>query len=186
MSVFRSWTLANLGIRHLVCLIALFVIHLAIGTFQLGIDLATIFPIADGNKIGELFLFCILPIPFWGFIIDNNKTEGWAGFGGYVLLLFCTIYFIGNLEYKPEWVKPGIRILVLSFVCGGVIGLMDGIYTYRNIDDVISKRMRWRESATGLFNYRLVYSIDRLFASASCATLWFVCVLVLHHIKFGL
>jgi len=39
------------------------------------------------------------------------------------------------------------------------------IYTYNNFDEVVSRRMLWRNSNVSLFNEQLKYSIGRFIAS---------------------
>lgn len=72
--------------------------------------------------------------------------------------------------------KLSIQESALDYLLVAVIGcvlfpLMIMIYTYRNIDEVISKQFKWRNSKVDSFHYRLSYSWNR------CQMSFVVCLL---------
>ena len=103
----------------------------------------------------------------------------------YIALIIAIVYALNNF-ISPDTLKSGVmEWTILSLIFGGIIGIIDCIYTAININDVISKRMRWKESRVGLLGSNVRYCIDRLFASASCASVWFICAFLIFNTKIS-
>lgn len=167
MKTLLSWAIANTRIKHMIWTFLLFA----------GYVVAVYLPDSrQGTQDALLHLFyaaliCLSSI-LWGFCTDTGIGSGAISYLALILVLVYLLQENVIINIIAKWVK-------WPFIIGGVIGIIDCIYTAINIDEVISRRMRWRESRVGLLDSNVKYCIDRLFASASCATVWFISALVL-------
>lgn len=167
MKTLISWAIANTRIKHMIWTILLFVGYLVVIYLPESRQ-------GTQDALQHLFyaaLICLASI-LWGLCTDTGIGSGAISYLALILVLVYLIQENVNINIIVRWIK-------WPFILGGVVGIIDCIYTAINIDEVISRRMRWRESRVGLLDSNVRYCIDRLFASASCATVWFVCALVL-------
>lgn len=56
--------------------------------------------------------------------------------------------------------KASDYFLIFSCLATLIFAIFITIYTYRNIDEVISRQFKWKNSRVSAFNYRLKYSLN--------------------------
>lgn len=88
-----------------------------------------------------------------------------------VVIIFRFKGYESSIDLKSalttfEWI-----FIVIVFITSFTISILVSSYTYKNFNEVVSRRMLWRNSNVTLFNERLKYSINRMGAS-------FICVLI--------
>jgi membrane protease YdiL (CAAX protease family) len=66
-----------------------------------------------------------------------------------------------KIAHSPEILPYYLIALVFTFF----LAILTAIYTYKNYNEVISRRFRWRSSNVDIFSARLKYTISRFFAS---------------------
>jgi hypothetical protein len=82
-----------------------------------------------------------------------------------------------NMKDNPLYLYR--NLLFASLIIGAIFGIFVAIYANRNIDEVISRRMLYRNSNVALFEVRWLYIVDRFAAAASAITLDVMVVLML-------
>jgi hypothetical protein len=76
-----------------------------------------------------------------------------------IILLFCVTGPFAQVE--PE--IPAILFIFWwgSLIAGTIFGINLAIFTNRNIDEIVSRRMLYRNSKVQLFEIKWVYTLDR-------------------------
>lgn len=115
-----------------------------------------------------LFIFAILmgPVQKWGHRIGRYLC----------LLLLCLLYPIGRHILSTEWVSiPGEQILLLktlssrtSFVLivATLLAVPLAVTTWCNFDEVVSRRMLYRNSSAAMFEIQWGYTLAIFFDAA--------------------
>lgn len=96
-------------------------------------------------------------------LIANLETLGGVSF--LFFLFACSIH--GNSYTKvaqptdghipiSHWIIIGMTILIAIY-----FSILVAIFTYRNFDEVVDRRMLWRNSNVSLFHAQLKYSLSR-------------------------
>jgi len=96
-------------------------------------------------------------------LIANLETLGGISF--LFFLFACSIY--GNSHTKMVqptngniptfyWIIIGITTLISIY-----FSILVAIFTYRNFEEVVDRRMLWRNSNVSMFHARLKYSLSR-------------------------
>lgn len=93
---------------------------------------------------------------FWCWIIANMDSQ------------IAVIIFIAIILPKPIKVAHSPEILpyyLFALIFTFSLAILTAIYTYKNYNEVISRRFRWRSSNVEVFSARLKYTISRFFVS---------------------
>lgn len=102
------------------------------------------------------------------------------------IIKFIIIFiFIVVLPFTPEpHVVADIAIPVMlivwmwiSLVAGIIIGTKLAIYTRQNIDEIVSRRMLYRNSRVSLFSITWLYTLDRFSGIASSVTIGSIAIM---------
>lgn len=165
----KYWVVANLGV-------VIWLVILFIGL--LDVDLGDIF----GQKISDLEEPKRLKLQFWFMTLWLGGMCCWPtkrmmeSVFRYFLLFGVLIYVIyvelesfeveANLV-EIEAVKRMIQIFWIGFGCSHLLALLLAVYTYQNFDEVVSRRMLYRNSAVDMFEEQLKYTICRFMDHAS-------------------
>ena len=154
MDTFKYWLIANFEIA--IALLSVIIGSIYIWGFIDNIELG----IYGGG--GVLFMLFVLVIP---------TQRGAVQFGKYILMLGGVILFIWgkkNLgwtsdysESEAEMVSRFIRWFWIVFSIATVISVFLAVYTFINFDEVVSRRMSWRNSNVSLLEISILYTLDR-------------------------
>ncbi|MDR0982490.1 MAG: hypothetical protein LBM07_04515 [Culturomica sp.] len=151
---FRCWLIANFEIIMYVLLLIISAI-LLFGTLDLEIAFAF-----------KLFVYSALIAG----MLSLPTNRGSIQFGKYLFLVgFGILMTIGvtiGAKNDPEYansvmLSPIINKFWTVFIIASVISVFVAVYTYINIDEVLSRRMLWRNSNVSIFEYSLLYTLDR-------------------------
>jgi hypothetical protein len=108
--------------------------------------------------------------------------KGSIQFGKYFVMIGFGIFFtyLSNQPVATEDEMETVMILkkIMSqfwivLPIASVISLFLAVYTYRHVDEVISRRMLYRNSRVSLFEYSWRYTLER-FCSIAVATVIFI------------
>jgi hypothetical protein len=101
------------------------------------------------------------------------SKKGKFQFGRYLFMTGAGIFFtiVYNLpditdnfsEYMGllMLIQGSILLFWIIFLIASLISIIPAIYTYRHINEVISRRMSYRNSKVNLFEYSWLYTLDR-------------------------
>lgn len=73
--------------------------------------------------------------------------------------LGTTLYVLSIIALAK--INIGTTYIIATAICAFVLFLYITIWTYNNINEVVSRRMRFRSSSKDLFNFTLQYSLNR-------------------------
>ena len=127
-----------------------------------------------------LKLFCLFPLIF---IIPQKDVKGIHGLYFFMLL----VVFILNLMYVnadvddlDEETTKFINILFMCFwIFFSVVSVIAGwfaYYIYKNFNEVVSRRMLYRNSNVSLFESRLKYTLSKFSSISFSITVCLVCL----------
>jgi hypothetical protein len=164
MTTFKYWMVANFEILAVV--VAGFISILLVLCFyneEQHPDMST------GNMIGMVIFISFL-------ICMQGKSRYTSLIKYLIVLLFCVIaaivIFVGPIEDEGFKIPRIVAVFfVIFFVAGTIIGVKLAIFTNRNIDEIVSRRMLYRNSSVALFEIKWVYTLDRFAGVASSITL---------------
>lgn len=106
-------------------------------------------------------------------ILTFPSKKGKFQFGRYLFMTGAGIFFtiVYNLpditdnfsEYMGllMLIQGSILLFWIIFLIASLISIIPAIYTYRHINEVISRRMSYRNSKVNLFEYSRLYTLDR-------------------------
>ncbi|MDR1584085.1 MAG: hypothetical protein LBS55_12685 [Prevotellaceae bacterium] len=97
-----------------------------------------------------------------------------------ILLYFIAVVFISKAEEVSTAIGMPAAAVVFAFiflVAGTIVGIKLAIFTNRNIDEIVSRRMLYRNSSVQLFEIKWVYTLDRFAGVASSVTIG-LCVMM--------
>lgn len=152
MKTFLSWLIANLEMTASVVILAVYIpIYVHGVQSELG-------PETDGLTGFIVGLAFLLLIP--GFLTSKNFWYTLFSFlilvAGYVLVGCIAPYATENAYFQKALVK-----LVIGGIVSFVLAVPVGIFTARNMDDVVSLRMLYANSDVDMFDMTLQYSLNR-------------------------
>lgn len=166
-STIKYWIVANLGLIIWIVVLFIGVLNVDFGEVKsLLHEQQTNDPESQSKQI---------EIMFWGttlifgcaFCLPTKKMG--SSISRYILfcfLMFYSLYFGENTEANSVEMEAGkslvIRIIWIGFVCSHLLALLLAVYTYRNFDEVVSRRMLYRNSAVDMFEEQMKYTICRL------------------------
>jgi hypothetical protein len=123
-------------------------------------------------------------------ILSFPTKNGVFQFGKYLFLVGMGIIFTvalpktegfqeENIQYQ-EFYNKAIIAFWIVFIIASIISAVIAVYAYRNIGEILSRRMLYRNSNIGIFEYTWLYTLDR-FCNISlsitvCAT-WIIGVI---------
>jgi hypothetical protein len=115
-------------------------------------------------------------------VLSYPTNRGTFQFGKYLLLVAFGIFItIGenDAEYTKnmdaEFTKYAVMVFWIIFIIASIISGIIAFYTYNNIDEVLSRRMLYRNSNVSLFEYSWLYTLDRfcnITLSIIVCTIW--------------
>ena len=168
MKTFYSWCAANMGMIGLL----LSVLVIAITCWL---------------RMEELHYLGYVPILLWLMsliLIWPGKTNEdiivrfLFLFGGLAFLFVLS--FTGRFVFSPETLSMVKSTLLKMAIIGALFALEITIYVYRNFDEVVSRRMLYRNSSVDMFDIRLKYCIHQFFetfvVTASVVLLVITCI----------
>jgi hypothetical protein len=162
-TTFKSWLVANL---ELVTAVVLSVIIIPLYVIFAGKD--TPVDRASG-ELGDFFtiFFFLLVIPY---VLVSIPPRLIIGIVIYLLILGLGIclFFLEN-EKTGEHIFRLFSIAYLSvFVGASVLSFFIARYAKYNFDELVSRRMLYRNSRVGLFEIEWEYTIDRFCIATFC------------------
>lgn len=171
---FRCWLIANFEIVMYV--------------FSLIITAILFFGIIDLDKaeaVAAIFKAYVGFAMFAGMMSLPSKKSTFQ-FGKYVffviIAIIVTISVRRELATVDETMRLMIKLLWIVFIIATVISAVIAVYTYKNIDEVLSRRMLYRNSNVGIFEYSWKYALDRfcnISLSIVISTFWISGVIIL-------
>ena len=167
-TTFRCWLIANFEIiMYLLLLI---------------VSAILLFSISDLENAFKIFAYSAI---FAG-MLSFPTNRGVFQFGKYLFLVVIGILMtIGANDQKyasDVMVSLIINKFWTVFIIASVISAFIAVYTYINIDEVLSRRMLWRNSNVSIFEYSLLYTLDRfcnISLSIVVCTFWLWLVIAL-------
>jgi hypothetical protein len=112
------------------------------------------------------------------FLFALSCVQGKSRFFSLIKYIIILLFWIGSTFMTDEESKMPAIVIVLgwiSLVAGTIVGIKLAIFTNRNIDEIVSRRMLYRNSKVDLFEITWVYTLDRFAGVASaialCSTL---------------
>lgn len=167
METLKCWGIANLELlATIVCVAILFIDYSVTGEAELD-------QVQGLRKIGFYGIICL------GIFMFLAKNGGVGMFVKTLALLFFVLMLISRLWSYYESGICGMGTLIMV----GIITLLSlvasvyaSIYTYQNFDEVVSRRMLWRNSNVSLFEEQAKYTYDRF------VVCWFSLLILLIYI----
>jgi hypothetical protein len=157
IDTFKSWLIANFEITVGGLIIAITGIYTCMSV--------------ESSQLRDVFIIYLgLSAVFVIFIVPT--TNGVVGMGKYILLIVC-----GALaQYFSEEPKHAIILKMLPYYWGlllicSIIGVFIARYVYLHFDEVVSRRMLWRNSNVELFDIEWKYVLDR-FSGIVCTLMF--------------
>jgi hypothetical protein len=98
---------------------------------------------------------------FISFICTWPTKKGALQFGRYFLVLGAAILCTLGAHQPDHEISQGVWFIWINFAAASAIALWPAIYAYRNIDEVVSRRMLYRNSNVSLFEFSWKYALDR-------------------------
>jgi hypothetical protein len=103
--------------------------------------------------------------------ISIPTKRGVFQFGKYLLLVGMGILFTVLIPKTEEFQKLDIQsqkilnimtvVFWIVFILASIVSAILAVYAYRNIREVLSRRMLYRNSHVGIFEYSWLYTLDR-------------------------
>lgn len=152
---FRSWTLANFEIlaNILICATAIIVAFVRVPSEE----------IADAYWVVQYYsaipLICICAL--------LGETSAIGFLSDLVRLLVCVGVVVGGLYYFKEdaaayqYYKSALTAAIVAAVAGGLLAIAGMRFAYSNFEEVVSRRMRYRNSSVDLFDVQWKYAFNR-------------------------
>ncbi len=153
---FRSWTLANFEIlaNILICATAIIMAFVRVPSEE----------IADAYWVVQYYsaipLICICCL--------LSETSAIGFLSDLVRLLVCVGVIVLELYYFKEdaaaihqYYKPALTAAIVATVAGGLLAIAGMRFTYSNFDEIVSRRMRYRNSNVDLFDIQWKYAFNR-------------------------
>lgn len=122
----------------------------------------------------------------------NSKFNCWliANLETFAGICFITLLFLQNSDSGINQAIPEVKantqnstwyliIIGLALVVSIFFSVIIAIYTYRNFDEVVSRRMLWRNSNVSLFNEQLKYTLSRFGNALIFSVLFFIDIAIL-------
>jgi membrane protease YdiL (CAAX protease family) len=82
--------------------------------------------------------------------------------GAIIFVICVTVYSYPNMDIETIAIaKQYIRMFWVVFAVVSLISGWLAYYTYIHYDEVLSRRMLWRNSRVSIFEYRWIYTLDR-------------------------
>jgi hypothetical protein len=171
MTTFKYWIVANFEIVSAV--VAGFISILLVLCFyneEQHPDEST------GIMIGEIILVFSLTCL-------QSKSRFFSLIKYIIILLFCIVAAFVPDEGEATTTIPTTVIVYgwIFLVAGTIIGINLAIFTNRNIDEIVSRRMLYRNSAVQLFEIKWLYTLDRFAGTASSIV---ICLGVMTHLIY--
>jgi hypothetical protein len=159
METSKCWVIANFEI-------VAFVLTLIVSAILLA--LFGLFGLVNSKDVGE-----VLGVAAVAALLSFPTKKGAWQYGRYVLLLLVGIGMIVNRDGDiPVW---GTILFWTVFAIASIISGVIAAYAYDNIDEVVSRRMLYRNSNVSLFEFTWRYTLDRFcsiaFSILACISL---------------
>jgi hypothetical protein len=156
----KSWFIANFEIASFVC------------TVIAGAIIATIITIIKGGMaVGAALIACVYGGFFLSLFTIPTKLES-LGVTKYILFLLISVLFTCAICMSEEETPYYVTFILYSywgiFIAGSYFGGVIARYTYRNFQEVVSRRMLYRNSNVSLFEIKWRYVLDR-FTNITCS-----------------
>jgi hypothetical protein len=156
-ATFKSWLIANFEITFGGLIIIITGIYTCLAV--------------ENSQLQDVFIVYLgLSVVFVAFIVPTQN--GAIGIGKYILLILFGI-LVQCFSKEPE---HAIVLKMLPYYWGllaisSVIGAFIARYAYTHFDEVVSRRMLWRNSNVDLFDIRWRYALDR-FSGIVCTLMF--------------
>ena len=147
MSTFKAWLIANLRYAYLL----LFLINLGIGFAVKGIDMLEIIGSAAGGNGWVAFFF----LGVVGCVDVPALGERIIGFLFYAAIIVALIFTV----------ETGKIIFIIFSLIYLAAAIIVAIQAWNNFDEVVSRRMAFRNSNAEIFDVRWKYCFDRFFCT---------------------
>jgi len=164
-STFKYWLVANFEIFIFLLTIILCPIFFFITYTIVGAEIADPENVDEETiwRFGFGIIWIILMVPFT-LPTKNAGTDGLR-----YILMFIIVFFFMWWTTQPECDEAHSEILGHIFKwfwkivlpAATVIGVWIARYTFRNFDEVVSRRMLYRNSNVSLFELRWKYTLNR-------------------------
>lgn len=172
---FKSWIIANFDTLAGILIAAIWLIVSLIKAPSQGNDTDDV----GGYWVLQLFVIfiisaCLSATSARGFIADLIRLL--VSIAGVAFFIFC-IYMddtARNLYYYPL-----LTAALVATVVGGLTAIVCARYAYINFEDVVSRRIRYRNSNVDLFDIRWKYTFNR-FVSVFCHFIIFIPLITMH------
>ena len=158
MKTLLSWTVANLG-GVFVCLFA------AVYEIMLLCGAVPVFGSFAYMSLVGLLVICGA-FEFAGGIQIQNTVGDVCN----LVLIGAIYYFAFAHERYAGMYLPSVGAFAWCIVPAIVFGLCVAVFTARNFDDVVSRRMLYRNSAVDMFEMEMKYVFNRFVSAMSAVT----------------
>jgi hypothetical protein len=162
MTTFKYWLIANFEI-----IIGIVTVLVHIVLFICAYDEER------PEKMDSLLVGIIISVPVIFFISSVPRDDRFFSLFKYILVLlfWILIPIIIPIISKDNPIQVPLSIIVwgwIIFAAGTVVGIRFAIFTKRNIDQIVSRRMLYRNSSVQLFEITWIYTLYR-FGCIACS-----------------
>ena len=118
-----------------------------------------------------IFYFWIIISPL--FLAPNRESVGGIAFMAIGIICIKALIMVCYFKDCTINYLPYVALFVdsVATIYSIVLGIRIGKWTYANIDEVIPRRAKWRNSKVDIYSFSLNYSINRGIACSFCAYL---------------
>ena len=146
-TTFRCWLIANFEITMYVLLLIVSAILL--------------FGISDSDSALKIFVYSALFAGMLSFPTNKSVFQ----FGKYLFLVGIGVLLTVGAK-DPKYTNDILMSSMVDkfwivFIIASVVSALIAIYTYVNMDEVLSRRMLYWNSNVSIFEYSWLYTLDR-------------------------
>ena len=143
MKTFYCWLIANF--------------ELIMYIFLLILSAIILFGFSDKDNTLNIFMYLAVLMG----ILSLPTKKGVFQFGKYLLIVGFGIMMNDPKYDNNEFMSIFIPKFWIVFIITSIISAFIAVYTYMNIDEVLSRRMLYRNSNVSIFEYSWLYTLDR-------------------------
>lgn len=96
-----------------------------------------------------------------------------------VLVVGTIVAYVLSSSGNPDYITNSAKAYLVGSIVGILFAIPCAIFVFGHIEDVISRRMKYVNSNTGLLSYKIEYTVNRF--TAVWGTITYVCFILYVH-----